>query len=150
MPPQLQSDRIRDCAGGSFSEKGGDNVCITLRLGCSEQGQKSEREMAHLATEHTHKLLRTVNSTKQLKMFAVPKEPPHFYQIRQHKGGGICKLPGRHTFSSASQSGMKSDCVGHEAFSFTMDNACPGNNECGADLLSRGILCTENGLSTLR
>lgn len=100
MPPQLQSDRIRDCTGGSFSEKGGDIVCITLRLGCSVQGQKSERKMAHLITERTHKLLRTVKSTKQLNIFAVPKEPPHFYRIRQHKGGGIRKSPGRHVLLS--------------------------------------------------
>ncbi|XP_048059471.1 uncharacterized protein LOC125276089 [Megalobrama amblycephala] len=125
--------RVRDSAGSSFYEKGGHNGCVAHRLGCCVRGQNSEREMACLATERTHKLPGTVNGVSSIETFcAVSKEPPRFDQIRQHNGSGIHKSPGWHTLPSASQSGTETDRVGREAFSFTTGNACSGNNECGS------------------
>ncbi len=149
-PPQPQSDgvitllasspllersrfsRIRDSTGSYFSEKSGNDGCVSHRLGCSVRGQNSERKMARLATERTHKLSGTVNSVSSIETFrAVPTESPRFGQIGQHNGGGIYKSPRGNTFSPASQSSTKTHCVGLEAFSFITSDSCPGSNECG-------------------
>ncbi|XP_073683991.1 uncharacterized protein [Garra rufa] len=149
-PPQPQSDgvstlracspllekplvpRIRDSAGGSFCEEGGNDGRVALRLGRSVRGQNSEREMARLAEMRAHKLSGTINSVSSVETFcAVSVEPPRSDQIRQHNRGGIYKSPRRHTFSSASQFGTETDCMGQETFSFITGNTRPGNNEYG-------------------
>ncbi|XP_050972479.1 uncharacterized protein LOC127169281 [Labeo rohita] len=122
--------RIRDSAGSSFHEEGGNDGRIALRLGGSVRGQNSEREMAHLAEKCAHKLPGTINSVSCFETFcAVSEEPPRSDQIRQHDHGGIYKPPRGHTLSSASQSGTETDCVGQKTLSFITGNARPGNNE---------------------
>lgn len=61
----------------------------------------------------------------------------HHVLIRSDNSGGIHKLTRGHTLSSASQSDMKIDCVGHTAFPGRATHV-PGIMNVGADLLSRG------------
>lgn len=104
----LESSHIShggDSIRSNYSKKGGDDRCITYRLGCGVRGQNSVGSVVSISKGEIHKLLGDINSVASAKpLYSVPSGISCVGQIRQHNSGSIHKQSRGSALSTAAQS----------------------------------------------